>query len=117
MQRQRDSDEIERRTNRIFKSTEKKGTSKTIKVDRNPLLPHHSFITNNDGRISDVLPPGRQLIPGTYTMTFKTEKYYGNNNQKGFYPEVSIRFEVTFDSQDQIPLLINPFGYSTYRGS
>lgn len=74
-------------------------------------------ITNNDGRISDVLPPGRLLIPGMYTMSFNTANYYNKNNQKGFYPEVSIQFEVTDKSHYHIPLLINPFGYSTYRGS
>jgi 5-hydroxyisourate hydrolase/2-oxo-4-hydroxy-4-carboxy-5-ureidoimidazoline decarboxylase len=74
-------------------------------------------ITNTDGRISDVLPPGRLLIPGNYTMTFNTANYYKNNNQKGFYPEASIQFEVTDGSHYHIPLLINPFGYSTYRGS
>ena len=42
-------------------------------------------ITNNDGRIPDVLPPGQLLIPGNYTMTFNTANYYKNNNQKGFY--------------------------------
>ncbi|MCB0444065.1 MAG: 2-oxo-4-hydroxy-4-carboxy-5-ureidoimidazoline decarboxylase [Gelidibacter sp.] len=74
-------------------------------------------ITNNDGRIADVLPPGRLLIPGIYTMTFNTAHYYKNKNQNGFYPEVSIQFEVTDSSHYHIPLLINPFGYSTYRGS
>lgn len=74
-------------------------------------------ITNPDGRISDVLPPGRLLIPGIYTMTFNTANYYKNNNQKGFYPEASIQFEVSDSSHYHIPLLINPFGYSTYRGS
>ena len=74
-------------------------------------------ITNTDGRISDVLPPGRFLSPGVYSMTFDTANYYKNNNQKGFYPEASIQFEVTDGSHYHIPLLINPFGYSTYRGS
>ena len=74
-------------------------------------------ITNNNGRISDVLPPGYFLSPSIYSMTFNTADYYKNNNQKGFYPEVSIQFEVTDDSHYHIPLLINPFGYSTYRGS
>ncbi len=74
-------------------------------------------ITNNDGRISDVLPPGRLLIPGVYAMTFNTADYYNSNAQKGFYPEVSIQFRVTDNSHYHIPLLINPFGYSTYRGS
>ena len=74
-------------------------------------------ITNNDGRISDVLPPGRYLTPDTYKMTFNTKKYYEAHGQKGFYPEVSIQFEVSDNSHYHIPLLINPFGYSTYRGS
>jgi 5-hydroxyisourate hydrolase / 2-oxo-4-hydroxy-4-carboxy-5-ureidoimidazoline decarboxylase len=74
-------------------------------------------ITNNDGRISDVLPPGRLLIPGTYMMTFNTANYYESHNQKGFYPEVSIQFIVADNSHYHIPLLINPFGYTTYRGS
>jgi 5-hydroxyisourate hydrolase/2-oxo-4-hydroxy-4-carboxy-5-ureidoimidazoline decarboxylase len=74
-------------------------------------------ITNKDGRIADLLPPGKFLKPGFYTMQFHTEKYYKENNIKGFYPEVSIQFEVTDASHYHIPLLINPFGYSTYRGS
>lgn len=74
-------------------------------------------ITNSDGRISDVLPPGRKLIPDIYTMTFDTASYYENNEQSGFYPEVSIQFEVKDNSHYHIPLLINPFGYTTYRGS
>lgn len=74
-------------------------------------------ITNDDGRIADVLPPGRLLIPGTYTMTFNTANYYESHDQKGFYPEVSIQFTVADNSHYHIPLLINPFGYTTYRGS
>ncbi len=74
-------------------------------------------ITNIDGRISDVLPAGRLLIPGIYTMAFNTANYYKNNNQRGFYPEVSIQFEVTDKSHYHITLLINPFGYTTFRGS
>ena len=74
-------------------------------------------ITNSDGRISDVLPPGRLLIPGNYMMTFNTANYYKGQNQKVFYPEVSIQFTVADNSHYHIPLLINPFGYTTYRGS
>jgi 5-hydroxyisourate hydrolase/2-oxo-4-hydroxy-4-carboxy-5-ureidoimidazoline decarboxylase len=74
-------------------------------------------ITNNDGRIADVLPAGQLLKPDTYTMTFNTKNYYESHNQKGFYPEVSIQFTVTDVSHYHIPLLINPFGYTTYRGS
>ncbi len=74
-------------------------------------------ITNSDGRISDVLPPGRYLIPAVYNMTFHTAGYYKQTEQNGFYPSVSIQFEVSDNSHYHIPLLINPFGYSTYRGS
>ncbi len=74
-------------------------------------------ITNSDGRVSDVLPAGRLLIPGIYAMTFNTGRYYKNNNQKGFYPEATIQFEVSDSNHYHIPLLINPFGYSTYKGS
>lgn len=83
----------------------------------NQWKPMSVSVTNNDGRISDVLPPGRLLIPGVYTITFHTKNYYKNNNQKGFYPEASIQFEVSNNSHYHIPLLINPFGYSTYKGS
>jgi len=74
-------------------------------------------ISDNDGRILDILPPGRLLIPGNYLMSFNTNSYYKNHNQKGFYPEVTIQFTVTDSSHYHIPLLINPFGYTTYRGS
>ncbi len=74
-------------------------------------------VTNSDGRIGDVLPAGRKLSIGNYMMIFNTKAYYENHNQKGFYPEVTIQFEITDTSHYHIPLLINPFGYSTYRGS
>ncbi len=74
-------------------------------------------MTNSDGRISDILPPGMQLAAGVYTMLFNTANYYKDNDQKGFYPEVSIQFEVTDGDHYHVPLLINPFGYSTYKGS
>jgi 5-hydroxyisourate hydrolase/2-oxo-4-hydroxy-4-carboxy-5-ureidoimidazoline decarboxylase len=74
-------------------------------------------ITNNDGRISDLLPPGKRLDAGNYLMVFQTKDYYEANNQKGFYPEVSIQFTVSNHDHYHVPLLINPFGYSTYKGS
>ena len=74
-------------------------------------------ITDNDGRIPDVMAPGQKLAPDHYIMEFYTGKYFDDTRQKGFYPEVSIQFKVTDDSHYHIPLLINPFGYTTYRGS
>lgn len=74
-------------------------------------------ITNADGRIGDLLPSQKNLSPGNYKLVFDTEKYFAAQKQKGFYPEVEIQFSITDGSHYHVPLLINPFGYSTYRGS
>jgi len=74
-------------------------------------------ITNSDGRIADLLDAATILSPGVYRMVFDTGKYFNNQNIKGFYPEVMIHFEVFDGSHYHVPLLLNPYGYSTYRGS
>jgi hydroxyisourate hydrolase len=74
-------------------------------------------ITNSDGRVSDLLADGQVLQPGVYKVVFDTGGYYKALNTKTFYPEVTVVFE-TFDTTHyHVPLLLNPFGYSTYRGS
>lgn len=73
--------------------------------------------TNNDGRIPDLLPPGLHLPFGHYSMWFDIEGYALQQRFSCFYPEVEICFKVFDKSHYHIPLLINPFGYSTYRGS
>jgi 5-hydroxyisourate hydrolase / 2-oxo-4-hydroxy-4-carboxy-5-ureidoimidazoline decarboxylase len=74
-------------------------------------------ITNADGRIPDLLPSERNLIPACYKMVFNTGAYYASKNIKTFYPEVEIMFNTFDDAHYHVPLLLNPFGYSTYRGS
>lgn len=74
-------------------------------------------ITNADGRIVDLLPANRSVKPGNYKMVFDTGNYFAANNTKGFYPEVEIIFTVFDNGHYHVPLLINPFGYTTYRGS
>lgn len=74
-------------------------------------------VTNSDGRIADLLPPGRLLKAGNYRMQFETGAYFDSIHVKGFYPSVEIEFTVFDDSHYHVPLLINPYGYSTYRGS
>lgn len=74
--------------------------------------------TNFDGRLSDLLKEGFHLLEGVYRLTFDTKAYYESQNEPGFYPSVSISFEVRDPTQHyHVPLLISPFGYSTYRGS
>jgi len=74
-------------------------------------------ITNADGRIPDLLPQERVLKPDTYKMVFDTGSYFKKQNLKTFYPTVEIIFNTFDDAHYHVPLLVNPFGYSTYRGS
>ncbi len=74
-------------------------------------------VTNADGRIPDLLPASQILPAGNYKMVFDTDGYFKRMNTKGFYPSVEIQFNTFDGSHYHVPLLINPFGYSTYRGS
>ncbi len=74
--------------------------------------------TNFDGRLTDLLSDAYHLIAGTYRLTFDTHSYYANQDEPGFYPHVTVAFEVKDPTQHfHVPLLLSPFGYSTYRGS
>lgn len=74
-------------------------------------------ITNSDGRIPDLLPQEKNLKPDTYKMVFDIGKYYSEQNLKTFYPKAEIIFSTFDETHYHVPLLVNPFGYSTYRGS
>mmetsp|Transcript_23781 Transcript_23781/g.28707 ORF Transcript_23781/g.28707 Transcript_23781/m.28707 type:complete len:319 (+) Transcript_23781:44-1000(+) len=77
-------------------------------------------VTNGDGRIGDLLVPGSPLQPGTYRITFQLTEYLKQNGGGGFYPYVPIIFEVLPSQVKEhfhVPLLLSPYGYSTYRGS
>src|SRR5688572_3154160 len=73
--------------------------------------------TDNNGRISNLVPEERKLQPGIYRLIFDTISYFYSIHTKSFYPAVYIEFEITDDSHYHVPLLLSPFGYSTYRGS
>jgi 5-hydroxyisourate hydrolase len=75
--------------------------------------------TNSDGRLTTLLSPDSPLTPGTYRLTFDTDAYFQDGGgPPAFYPEVQITFAVTGQAQHlHLPLLLSPFGYSTYRGS
>ncbi len=74
-------------------------------------------ITDADGRIPDLLPQDKTLQSDTYKMVFDTGQYYMQQNIKTFYPEVEIVFSTFDETHYHVPLLLNPFGYSTYRGN
>jgi 5-hydroxyisourate hydrolase len=73
--------------------------------------------TNEDGRVTDLLPPG-PLPASIYRLTFDVKSYFEARGEPAFYPLVTIDFEVREEAEHyHVPLLLSPFGYSTYRGS
>jgi 5-hydroxyisourate hydrolase len=74
-------------------------------------------VTDADGRISDLLEDGA-LQAGVHRLTFHVGDYLSDAGRAGFYPQIPVVFEITVpDEHHHVPLLLNPFGYSTYRGS
>jgi 5-hydroxyisourate hydrolase len=72
--------------------------------------------TDGDGRVSDLLSATPEA--GRYRLTFDTGTYFAAVGDAGFYPEVSVTFLVGQGADHyHVPLLLSPFGYSTYRGS
>jgi 5-hydroxyisourate hydrolase len=79
--------------------------------------PLASGMTDADGRVLGLLAPGA-LEADTYRLTFATGAYLAALGRPVFYPEVQVVFHVAAPGEHyHIPLLLSPFGYSTYRGS
>lgn len=74
-------------------------------------------VTDTDGRLRTLLS-GDAFRTGTYRLIFDVRSYQSAQGEGGFFPEVAITFFVGNTSQHyHVPLLLSPFGYSTYRGS
>lgn len=73
-------------------------------------------VTDADGRIGSIGPD--QLGTGDYTLRFDTGRYFADDGRECFYPEVVVVFTIAdADQHYHVPLLLNPFGYGTYRGT
>ena len=74
-------------------------------------------LTDDDGRVPR-FGPDDDLVTGTYRLTFDTERYFSSTDRVVFFPRVEVVFRVNAPGEQlHIPLLLSPFGYSTYRGS
>jgi len=74
--------------------------------------------TDADGRLRDLLPAGDVLVAGDYRLRFDTAAYFAATKRETFYPSVSVEFRVAGPAAHyHVPLLVSPFGYTTYRGS
>ncbi len=75
-------------------------------------------VTDDDGRLTNLLGEERSLLPGVYRLTFQTGEWFASEGVAAFYPQVDVTFELTQPGQHyHVPLLLSPFGYATYRGS
>ncbi len=74
--------------------------------------------TDAEGRVQGLLPQGTALVPGVYRLIFDTQRYFDAQQLRGFYPHVIVVFEANAgEAHYHVPLLLGPFGYTTYRGS
>jgi 5-hydroxyisourate hydrolase len=75
-------------------------------------------VTDHDGRVSALLPAAASSDAGGYRLTFDVGEYFRGRGVESFYASVSIDFLVgDTNAHYHVPLLLSPYGYSTYRGS
>ena len=81
-----------------------------------PVEPLGEGVTDDDGRVATIGPD--HLEAGTYRLTLYSGAYFATTGRSSFYPEVVIVVTVADpDEHYHVPVLLNPFGYTTYRGS
>ena len=74
--------------------------------------------TDQDGRLGTLIAQDASVEAGTYRITFDTKAYFDDHGVTGFYPLVQVVFTVAAATEHyHVPLLLSPYGYSTYRGS
>lgn len=77
-----------------------------------------SGVTDADGRITSLLAPGASLGAGRHRLVFGTGAWFTARRMAAFFPEVTVDFVVSeADAHYHVPLLLSPYGYTTYRGS
>jgi 5-hydroxyisourate hydrolase len=88
-----------------------------VQNDQGHWQPIGEGVTDEDGRVGNLLLAGA-LGAGRYRLMFLTGDYYARQGVTAFYPAITIEFQVNApDERYHVPLLLSPFGYSTYRGS
>ena len=75
-----------------------------------------SGVTDEDGRVPEIRG-GEPLDAGVYRLRFLVAEYFSAAGRDGFYSEITVNFRIGADEHYHVPLLLSPFGYSTYRGS
>lgn len=77
-----------------------------------------SGVTDADGRLRDLVPAADTVNAGVFELTFETGTYFRARGVEPFHPRVVVVVEISDPKQHyHVPLLISPFGFTTYRGS
>lgn len=77
-----------------------------------------SGVTDAQGRVAALYPAGQTMPAGAYRIVFETGEHYARLGKPSFFPRIPVEFQVEAGVQHtHIPLLLSPFGYSTYRGN
>lgn len=75
-------------------------------------------VTDANGRVGQLLPANDHPHLGSYRLRFDVETYFADQQREAFFSEVTIQFEIRDEmSHYHVPLLLSPYGYTTYRGS
>lgn len=75
-------------------------------------------VTNAQGRIAALYPEGKNVTEGEYRIVFETGEHYAKQGQKTLFPRIPVEFNMEATARHyHVPLLLSPFGYSTYRGN
>ena len=75
-------------------------------------------VTDDDGRVRDLVPAGTRIDAAVYRLTFEIAAYFAAAGRGIFFPEAAVVFELKqSEERVHVPLLVSPYGYTTYRGS
>ena len=92
-----------------------------FRLEEDTRLALGSMTTNADGRTDGPILPSEEFALGRYELVFHAGTYLSGcgapSGGNGFLDIIPIRFEMSENSHYHVPLLLSPFGYSTYRGS
>jgi 5-hydroxyisourate hydrolase len=80
-------------------------------------LPVGDAVTNADGRVQSLVTAGVQLPAGKYRLIFEIGSYFASRKLDTFYPRAIVEFLAPDAGHLHVPLLVSPYGYTTYRGS
>lgn len=73
--------------------------------------------TDENGRVKEMLPYGKANNNGIYKLIFETNSYFESKKIDTFYPFIEVIFEIKDQQHYHVPIIISPFGYSTYKGN